>query len=111
LTKKKETIYSPLITQTNHYPFTLSPEDASIDKPNTGESTVDGYVQTARYLDESLEQFVNELKKKGIYDDSVIMIYGDHYGISENHNKEMEKLLGEENTTSKFIDLNNTDIC
>lgn len=23
------------------------------------------------------------------------MIYGDHYGISENHNNAMEKLLGE----------------
>src|SRR5699024_1180696 len=102
LAKEKETFYSHLIKLTNNYPFTLSPEDASIDKLNTGDSIVVVYVQTARYLDESLEQFVNELKKKGIYDDSVIMIYGDHYGISENHNKAMEKLLGEDITPAKF---------
>ncbi|WP_440857940.1 polyglycerol-phosphate lipoteichoic acid synthase LtaS [Staphylococcus shinii] len=108
LAKEKEPFYSHLITLTNHYPFTVKPEDASIDKPNTGDSTVDGYVQTARYLDESLEEFINELKKKGIYDDSVIMMYGDHYGISENHNKAMEKLLGEEITPAKFNDLNRT---
>ncbi|OEK69157.1 glycerol phosphate lipoteichoic acid synthase [Staphylococcus equorum] len=108
LAKEKEPFYSHLITLTNHYPFTVSPEDATIESPNTGDSTVDGYVQTARYLDESLEEFVNELKKKGIYDDSVIMIYGDHYGISENHNKAMEKLLGEEITPAKFTDLNRT---
>ncbi|MDK9862623.1 polyglycerol-phosphate lipoteichoic acid synthase LtaS [Staphylococcus equorum] len=108
LAKEKEPFYSHLITLTNHYPFTVSPEDATIESPNTGDSTVDGYVQTARYLDESLEEFVNELKKKGLYEDSVIMIYGDHYGISENHNKAMEKLLGEEITPAKFTDLNRT---
>src|SRR5699024_11706279 len=38
LAKEKEPFYSHLITLTNHYPFTLSPEDATIDKPNTGDS-------------------------------------------------------------------------
>ena len=36
------------------------------------------------------------------------MIYGDHYGISENHNNAMEKLLGEQITPAKFTDLNRT---
>ena len=100
--------YSHLITLTNHYPFTLDEEDASIDKPNTGDSTVDGYIQTAHYLDQALEEYITDLKKKGLYDNSVIMIYGDHYGISENHNNAMEKLLGEKITPAKFTDLNRT---
>lgn len=104
----KGPFYSHLITLTNHYPFTLSEEDADIDKPNTGDSTVDGYIQTAHYLDQALEEYVTDLKKKGLYDDSVIMIYGDHYGISENHNNAMEKLLGEKITPAKFMDLNRT---
>ena len=106
--KMKQPFYSNLITLTNHYPFTLNSEDASIDKPNTGDSTVDGYIQTAHYLDQALEQYINDLKAKGLYDDSVIMIYGDHYGISENHNNAMEKLLGEQITPAKFTDLNRT---
>lgn len=108
LSKEKQPFYSHLITLTNHYPFTLSDEDATIAKGDTGNSTVDGYIQTARYLDESLEQFINDLKERGLYDDSVIMIYGDHYGISENHNKAMSQLLGEEITPAKFNDLNAT---
>ncbi|MBF0834676.1 sulfatase-like hydrolase/transferase, partial [Bacteroides acidifaciens] len=79
-----------------------------IEKSNTGDATVDGYIQTARYLDEALEEYINDLKKKGLYDNSVIMIYGDHYGISENHNNAMEKLLGEKITPAKFTDLNRT---
>lgn len=106
--KMKKPFYSHLITLTNHYPFTLDEKDASIDKPNTGDSTVDGYIQTAHYLDQALEEYVTDLKKKGLYDDSVIMIYGDHYGISENHNNAMEKLLGEKITPAKFTDLNRT---
>ncbi|MCC3682555.1 polyglycerol-phosphate lipoteichoic acid synthase LtaS [Staphylococcus epidermidis] len=106
--KMKKPFYSHLITLTNHYPFTLDEEDASIDKPNTGDSTVDGYIQTAHYLDQALEEYITDLKKKGLYDNSVIMIYGDHYGISENHNNAMEKLLGEKITPAKFTDLNRT---
>lgn len=106
--KMKGPFYSHLITLTNHYPFTLSEEDADIDKPNTGDSTVDGYIQTAHYLDQALEEYITDLKKKGLYDDSIIMIYGDHYGISENHNNAMEKLLGEKITPAKFMDLNRT---
>lgn len=49
-----------------------------------------------------------QILRKNLYDDSVIMIYGDHYGISENHNNAMEKLLGEKITPAKFTDLNRT---
>lgn len=34
------------------------------------------------------------------------MIYGDYYGIFENYNNVMEKLLGEKIILVKFIDLN-----
>ena len=53
-----------MITLTNHYPFTLDEKDASIDKPNTGDTTVDGYIQTAHYLDQALEEYITDLKKK-----------------------------------------------
>ncbi|MCT9928404.1 sulfatase-like hydrolase/transferase, partial [Enterococcus faecalis] len=79
----KSPFYSHLITLPNPHPFTLDEKDATIEKSHTGDATVDGYIQTARYLDEALEEYINDLKKKGLYDNSVIMIYGDHYGISE----------------------------
>src|SRR5690625_5555468 len=76
-------------------------EDATIAPAETGDRSVDRYFQTARYLDEALEQFFNDLKEEGLYDDSIIMIYGDHYGISENHNRAMSEILGEEITPFK----------
>jgi lipoteichoic acid synthase len=45
-------------------------------------------------MDQALEQFFNDLKADGLYDKTVIVLYGDHYGLSENHNTAMAKVLG-----------------
>ena len=101
----EQPFYAHMMTLTHHHPYLIDAEDATIAPAETGDPSVDRYFQTARYLDESLEQFFNDLKDAGLYDDSVIMIYGDHYGISTNHNRAMEELLGEEITPFKNAQL------
>ncbi|MEH6944998.1 LTA synthase family protein, partial [Bacillus sp. JJ722] len=91
--------YAKFITLTNHHPFELDEEDASIEKYNSNSTTLNNYFQTVRYQDEALEQFINKLKEEGLYEDSIIVLYGDHYGISENHNKAMAQYLGKEEIT------------
>ena len=49
-------------------------------------------------MDEALELFFEDLKEKGLYDNSIIVMYGDHYGISENHNNAMSQYLEKEIT-------------
>lgn len=97
--------YAHMMTLTHHHPYLIDEEEASIEPANTGDPSVDRYFQTARYLDESLKQFFTDLKKAGLYKDSVIMIYGDHYGISENHNKAMKQITGEKITDFKQTQL------
>lgn len=97
--------YAHMITLTHHHPYLIDDEDATIGPATTGDASVDRYFQTARYLDESLEQFFNDLKASGLYDDSVIFLYGDHYGVSTNHNRAMSELLGEEVTKLKSAEL------
>ncbi|WP_338469406.1 LTA synthase family protein [Niallia sp. XMNu-256] len=84
------------ITVTNHYPYPLDEELATIAPATTGDKSVDTYFQTARYADEALEQFFAYLKESGLYDNSIIIMYGDHYGISKNHTTAMEQILGKE---------------
>ncbi|WP_072152667.1 LTA synthase family protein [Weissella viridescens] len=91
--------YSKVITVTNHYPYDLDKKNISINKTDTGDKTVDGYVQTARYLDQAFGEFERYLKKSGMYDNTVIVLYGDHYGISENHPKAIAKLMGKDSVT------------
>lgn len=90
--------YAKFITVSNHYPYSMNQDEATIAPHTTGDKSVDNYFQTARYADEALEQFFDYLKESGLYDNSVIIMYGDHYGISENHKKAMEQVLGIEIT-------------
>ncbi|TQR19549.1 LTA synthase family protein [Psychrobacillus vulpis] len=90
--------YSRLITLTNHFPFDLEEEDQFIPPYDSNSRTLNKYFQTVRYMDEALKSFFDDLKAKGLYDNSIIVMYGDHYGISENHNVAMSKYLGKEIT-------------
>jgi lipoteichoic acid synthase len=91
--------YTKFITVSNHYPFPIDEEDATIAPHTTGDKSVDTYFQTARYADEALQQFFAYLKETGLYDNSIIVMYGDHYGISQNHNEAMKKVLEKEEIT------------
>ncbi|KAA9023612.1 LTA synthase family protein [Niallia endozanthoxylica] len=87
------------ITVSNHYPYPIDEEDATIAPHTTGDKSVDTYFQTARYADEALQEFFTYLKETGLYDNSIIIMYGDHYGISKNHNKAMTQVLNKEEIT------------
>lgn len=91
--------YTKFITVSHHYPYSMNQDEATIAPHTTGDKSVDNYFQTARYADEALEQFFNDLKESGLYDNSIIIMYGDHYGISQNHNKAMEQVLEKELST------------
>lgn len=89
--------YLKMITVTNHYPYTLDKQNQSIKKTTTGDNTVDGYVQTAHYLDQAIGEFMAWLKKTGLDKKTLLVFYGDHYGISNNHNEAMAQLTGKKN--------------
>ncbi|WP_010304381.1 LTA synthase family protein [Kurthia senegalensis] len=92
----KQPFYTKLITVGNHFPYKMDQDLTTIDKETTGDASVDDYFQTARYLDESVKQLFQQLKKDGLYDHTMIVLYGDHYGISTNHNTAMSKIIGKE---------------
>ncbi len=100
MTQMQQPFYSRLITLTNHYPFYLDPEDIMIPEYDSNSGTLNRYFQTVRYLDEAVKVFFEELKEKGLYENSIIVMYGDHYGISENHNKAMAMYLDKEEITA-----------
>ncbi|MFC3882174.1 LTA synthase family protein [Bacillus songklensis] len=91
--------YAKFISLSNHFPYPLDEEDQTIEPATTGDTSVDQYFQTARYFDEALKQFFDDLKASGLYDNTIVVMYGDHYGISENHKPAMAKILGKEEIT------------
>ncbi|QGG53239.1 LTA synthase family protein [Lysinibacillus pakistanensis] len=105
LSSLPQPFYTKLITVGNHYPYKMDQNLVTIDKANTGDPSVDNYFQTARYADEAIEQVFNQLKELGLYDNTMIVLYGDHYGISDNHNTAMEQVIGKEITPYESANL------
>lgn len=97
--------YTKFITVAHHFPYKIDQDIATIGKATTGDASVDNYFQTARYADEAIEQFFTYLKESGLYENTMVVMYGDHYGISDNHNKAMEQIIGEEVTPVVNADL------
>lgn len=97
--------YLKMITVTNHYPYELDKKNQTIAKTDTGDETVDGYVQTAHYLDQAIGELMSWLKKTGLEKNTLIMLYGDHYGISGNHHKASAQLLHQD-SFNDFDNLN-----
>lgn len=97
--------YTKFITVGNHFPYQMNQDLVTIDKAATGDVSVDSYFQTARYADEAIEQMFNQLKESGLYDNSMIVLYGDHYGISDNHNDAMGQVIGKEITPYESANL------
>ncbi|MFC0561771.1 LTA synthase family protein [Halalkalibacter alkalisediminis] len=91
--------YSKFITLTNHFPFELEEEDRFINEFDSNSGTLNRYFPTVRYMDHALEQFFDRLKEEGIYEESIFILYGDHYGISDYHNKAMSLFLNKEEIT------------
>ncbi|QSX06125.1 LTA synthase family protein [Sedimentibacter sp. zth1] len=85
--------YSFNVTLSSHHPY-----DAFIgmDNLDVGEyqgKQVGNYLKGARYDDYALEKLFDMLKEKGLYDNSVIVIYGDHSAIFEDQASDLTKFL------------------
>lgn len=106
----QQPFYVKFLTVSNHFPFTIDDEDkdSNFQTTNTGDSTVDGYFETAHYLDQSLQEFFNYLHKTGLDKKSVVMIYGDHYGISNSENKYLASVLGK--SADDWTDFDNAQL-
>jgi phosphoglycerol transferase MdoB-like AlkP superfamily enzyme len=60
----------------------------SIDVGEYKDTYFGNYLEAVNYSDYALGIFLDELKANGLYDDSVIFVYGDHYGL-QMYNEEM----------------------
>lgn len=106
LERLQQPFYAKFITVSNHYPYTTSLIGDEIGFPlaNTKDETINGYFATANYLDASIKAFFDYLKASGLYDNSIIILYGDHYGISNSRNPSLAPLIGKDSQTWSDFD-------
>ncbi len=93
----KDPFYNFLITLTTHYPFdTFRDYKFENDSFDVGEykgEFIGDYIKAAHYADMTLGIFIEELKSRGLYDNSVIAIYDDHFAVPINKKNDLLEYL------------------
>jgi phosphoglycerol transferase MdoB-like AlkP superfamily enzyme len=81
----KKPAYIELITLTSHHPFKQLPASLHpLPLTPAAKGTLAGrYAQSQNYTDREVGDFLADLDKEGILDRSVLIIYGDHFGLGE----------------------------
>lgn len=76
----EEPSFNYLISLSSHYPFDMAEEFQLLDVPYREEYNYRTYhyLQAIHYADYALGIFLEGLKEKDIYDDSLVVVYGDH---------------------------------
>lgn len=108
----QQPFYVKYLTVTNHIPFDMDQmdRDKTFTTTNTTNSTINNYFETAHYLDQSLQEFFDYLKKSGLEKNTMVILYGDHYGVgsSTSETNALAPLLGKNN--SNWTDYDQTEL-
>ena len=85
--KTERPFYTQLITTSSHHPFVIPKKDQHLVLPTTyADTQLGNYLQALRYTDEQLGIFIQQLKDAGMWEQSVMAIYGDHAGLQSKDN-------------------------
>lgn len=97
LEAQERPFYAFLVTLSSHYPFGF-PEllkAAAFEQGDEAEGAVlRSYLVAIHYFDREFGKFIDGLKRGGLYDESVIIVYGDHAAIPKWDAASLFKLLG-----------------
>ncbi|TFE23402.1 LTA synthase family protein [Cohnella luojiensis] len=103
--------YSQIISMSSHHPFDIPERKVKFQLPKRYQGTMVGdYIQAQNYTDYSLGLFIEKLKKNGLWDKSVFVIYGDHMGLPiyslSNHEKDlMREIYGREYQYAEMMNI------
>ncbi|WP_432806961.1 LTA synthase family protein [Paenibacillus camelliae] len=103
--------YAHVISMTAHHPYTLPEDKQYITLPERFQKTLVGdYLVAQHYADQALGAFIDDMKEKGLWDNSLIVLYGDHlglpiYSLNSNELALMEEMYGREYTYTDMINI------
>ncbi|MFE8701765.1 LTA synthase family protein [Cytobacillus sp. FJAT-54145] len=93
--EEQKPFYNFIVSLSCHRPFELPKELQYLNLPSDMDGTATGhYLQSVKYFDYALGIFIEELKKEGLWDDTIFVVYGDHYGPLPKDGPEIEEQLG-----------------
>lgn len=87
--------YAFIVTLTSHSPFNIPEEYCMLKiKPEHQDTILGNYLQAIHYADKEIGKFLENLKREDLYDNTVIVLYGDHFAI-QNGDEEIDNIMTE----------------
>lgn len=111
LDREDKPFYAQVISMSAHHPFTIPARKYKMELPERYQGTFVGdYIRAQNYADYALGLFIDDLKQKGLWDDSLIVIYGDHMGLPiyslDHDDKElMKEIYGHEYSYTDMLNI------
>jgi len=93
IAKQRQPFFSFFVTLTSHMPFHLPDKSRELKlSPELDASYLGGYFQSIHYTDKCLGDFIENLKKDNLLDNTVLVIYGDHEGVHRFYSEDLKAL-------------------
>lgn len=87
LDKKNTPFYAQFVTTSSHHPFKVPDGLQRIKMQDSLQGTQLGdYLTSLNYTDYELGKFIEGLKASGIWENTVLVVYGDHAGLQTKDN-------------------------
>ncbi|WP_105616848.1 LTA synthase family protein [Vallitalea okinawensis] len=92
LMNTEDPFYGFFVTLSSHHPYdAFYGYDFNVGKYE--DTQVGNYIKSANYVDKSIEAFFQDMKAKGLYENTIFAIYGDHAGIFEDQADDLTDFL------------------
>lgn len=87
-----------------HYPYDeLRIPSTEISQSQMYTAEIRNYLETVHYCDDAIGKFIQELKQKGIYENSVIAIISDHNEIDKNQVEDRREVFPEDKEIAMIV--------
>ncbi|NLC67947.1 MAG: LTA synthase family protein [Clostridiaceae bacterium] len=96
--------YTFFVTLSSHHPFNYF-EDYEFDVGELQGTFLGNFIKAINYADKCLGEFIEQLKERGLYDNSLLVIYGDHSGVPKHEADQLMDFLGLEYSEVEWIKL------
>ncbi|GIP39717.1 hypothetical protein J31TS4_29970 [Paenibacillus sp. J31TS4] len=74
--------YAQMVTASSHHPFKIPKEKETLALPEKLSGTeIGNYLQAVHYTDSALGQLIEGMKANGLWDNTMLVLYGDHFGL------------------------------
>lgn len=78
---KSKPFYSFFVTLSSHHPYSYFDDKQTFDVGEFEKTYLGNYLKAQNYADAAIGRFIEKLKEEGLYDESLLVIYGDHHGL------------------------------